>query len=144
MIEIVHFLPADYDEVMALWSSTEGLTLREADSREAISRYLARNPGLSFVARDEGRLVGAVLAGTDGRRGYLQHLAVTPSHRNRGLGRALTERAVDALKVLGISKCHLMVRQENAEARAFWARLGWHERADVTLMSLGDPTAANA
>jgi ribosomal protein S18 acetylase RimI-like enzyme len=144
MIEIVHFVPADYDEVMALWSSTEGLTLREADSREAISRYLARNPGLSFVARDEGQLVGAVLTGTDGRRGYLQHLAVAPSHRGQGLGRALAERAVEALRAHGIAKCHLMVRQENAQARAFWARLGWNERADVTLMSLADPNVANA
>lgn len=144
MIEIVHFLPADYDEVMALWSSTEGLTLREADSREAISRYLARNPGLSFVARDQGQLVGAVLTGTDGRRGYLQHLAVAPSHRGQGVGRSLAERAVAALGALGITKCHLMVRRENASARAFWARLGWHERADITLMSLADPSAANA
>jgi ribosomal protein S18 acetylase RimI-like enzyme len=144
MIEIVHFLPADYDEVLALWSSTEGLTLREADSREAISRYLARNPGLSFVARDEGALIGAVLTGTDGRRGYLQHLAVARSHRGRGLGRSLAERAVEALRVLGITKCHLMVRQENAQARAFWARLGWNERADIMLMSLADANAANA
>jgi ribosomal protein S18 acetylase RimI-like enzyme len=144
MIEIAHFLPADYDEGMALWCNTEGLTLREADSREAIIHYLARNPGLSFVARDEVRLVGAVLAGTDGRRGYLQHLAVAPSHRGRGLGRALAGRAVEALRAFGIAKCHLMVRQENAPARAFWKHLGWAERADVTLMSHADPTAPNA
>jgi N-acetylglutamate synthase len=144
MVEIVPFLPADYDEVMALWSSTEGLTLREADSRDAIERYLARNPCLSFIAREEGQLVGAVLAGTDGRRGYLQHLAVAPSHRSQGLGRALAERAVAALRAFGIAKCHLMVRQENAEARAFWEHVGWSERADITLMSVTDPNAANA
>ena len=144
MVEIVPFLPADYDEVMALWSSTEGLTLREADSRGAIERYLARNPCLSFVARDEGQLIGAVLAGTDGRRGYLQHLAVAPSHRGQGLGRALAERAVEALRAVGVAKCHLMVREENAQARAFWEHLGWSERADVTLMSHADPNAANA
>jgi N-acetylglutamate synthase len=144
MVEIVPFLPADYDEVMALWSSTEGLTLREADSRDAIERYLARNPCLSFIAREEGQLVGAVLAGTDGRRGYLQHLAVAPSQRSQGLGRALAERAVAALRAVGIAKCHLMVRQENAEARAFWEHVGWSERADITLMSVTDPNAANA
>ncbi len=144
MIEIGQFLPVDYDEVMALWCNTEGLTLREADSREAITRYLARNPGLSFVARDEGRLVGAVLTGTDGRRGYLQHLAVATSHRRRGVGRALAERAVEALRALGIAKCHLMVREENAEARAFWERLGWKARADVTLMSHAGPNVGNA
>ena len=144
MIEFAHFRPTDYDEVMALWSATEGLTLREADSREAIVRYLERNPGLSFVARDEGHLVGAVLAGTDGRRGYLQHLAVAPSHRGRGVGRTLAQRAVEALRSLGVAKCHLMVRQENAAARAFWEHLGWQDRADVVLMSDADPNVANA
>jgi N-acetylglutamate synthase len=144
MVELAHFRPTDYDEVMALWCNTEGLTLREADSLEAIVRYLGRNPGLSFVARDAGQLVGAVLAGTDGRRGYLQHLAVAPSHRGRGVGRALAERVVEALRSLGVAKCHLMVRQENAPARAFWEHLGWQDRADVVLMSLADPNAANA
>jgi ribosomal protein S18 acetylase RimI-like enzyme len=144
MIEIAQFLPTDSDEVIRLWESTEGLTLREVDSREAITRYLQRNPGLSFVARDGRLLIGAVLAGTDGRRGYLQHLAVSPSHRGRGLGRDLAERAVEALRALGIAKCHLMVRQENTLARAFWHHLGWQERDDVVLMSHADLTAANA
>jgi N-acetylglutamate synthase len=144
MIEFAPLRPTDYDEVMALWYATEGLTLREADSREAIFRYLERNPGLSFVARDAGHLVGAVLAGSDGRRGYLQHLAVASSHRGRGVGRALAERALDALRALGIAKCHLMVRQENAAARAFWEHMGWQDRADVVLMSHADPNAANA
>jgi ribosomal protein S18 acetylase RimI-like enzyme len=144
MIEISPFVAADYDEVMELWSRTEGLTLRDADSRQGITRYLSRNPGLSFVARDTGRLVGAVLVGTDGRRGYLQHLAVARSHRGHGLGRALAGRSLDALRSLGIEKCHLMVRLENAEARAFWAHLGWHERADIRLLSYTDPDVANA
>jgi ribosomal protein S18 acetylase RimI-like enzyme len=144
MIEIASFQPADYDAVMALWRASEGLTLRDVDSRDGITRYLARNPGLSFVARDDGRIVGAVLAGTDGRRGYLQHLAVTPSHRGQGVGRGLAERAIEALKAIGIAKCHLMVRQDNAPVRAFWARLGWSDRADITLMSHSDLDASNA
>ena len=144
MIEISPFVADDYDEVMALWSSTEGLTLRHADSRESIFRYLARNPELSFVARDDDRLVGAVLAGTDGRRGYLQHLAVATSHRGQGLGRALAGRVIERLAALNIAKCHLMVGQENAQARAFWDHLGWTERRDITVMSHSDPGAANA
>lgn len=144
MIEIAPFVPADYDEVMALWSNTEGLTLRDADSREAIARYLSRNPDLSFVAREEGQLIAAVLAGTDGRRGYLQHLAVTPSHRGQGLGRALVRQVIGALTALGIAKCHLMVRQENMQARAFWDHLGWTERADVMLMSHADHSTGSA
>jgi ribosomal protein S18 acetylase RimI-like enzyme len=123
MTEILPFRPSDYDEVMTLWEATEGLTLREADSRNAIVDYLARNPGLSFVARDGDRLVGAVLAGTDGRRGYLQHLAVAATHRRQGLGTCLATRVLDGLRSLGIAKCHLFVRREHAHAREFWERL---------------------
>src|SRR5918998_1219046 len=112
-VEVLQFQQHDYEQVMALWQATEGITLREVDSREAILAYLVRNPGLSFVARDADLLVGAVLAGTDGRRGYLQHLAVAPAYRGRGIGRVLAERVVGALTAAGIAKCHLMVRQEN-------------------------------
>jgi N-acetylglutamate synthase len=144
MAEIFPFSPSDYDEVMALWRRTEGLSLREADSRDAIIDYLARNPGLSFVARDRGRLIGAVLAGTDGRRGYLQHLTVAPTHRRQGLGTALTNRVLEGLGALGIAKCHLFVRRQQGQAREFWERLGWTSRNDVVLMSHLDSDAPNA
>ena len=68
--------PADYDAVLALMQNTPGISLRDADSREATERYLVRNPGLSFVAEAEGRLIACVMCGHDGRRGYLQHLLV--------------------------------------------------------------------
>jgi ribosomal protein S18 acetylase RimI-like enzyme len=143
-VEVLPFQPQDYEQVMALWQATEGITLREADSREAILAYVARNPGLSFVARDGDVLAGAVLAGTDGRRGYLQHLAVAASYRGRGVGRALAERVVEALSAAGIAKCHLMVRQENERAKRFWEHLGWTMREDISLMSHADPTVENA
>jgi ribosomal protein S18 acetylase RimI-like enzyme len=143
MAEISLFRPTDYDEVIVLWRTAEGLTLREVDSRAAISQYLERNPGLSFIARDTGRLVGAVLAGTDGRRGYLQHLAVVPAYRRQGLGRALVQRVIMALRSAGITKCHLFVRVDNEAARAFWLRLGWTLRDDVTLMSFADGSREN-
>ena len=144
MIEILPFEPGDYEEAMALWQSTEGLTLRDADSRNALLVYLGRNQRLSFVARDHGVLVGAVLAGTDGRRGYLQHLAVAGPYRGQGLGRALADRVVQALHEIGIEKCHLMVRRDNVAAKAFWEHLGWKLRDDIELMSHADPRAANA
>jgi N-acetylglutamate synthase len=143
-VEVLPFQPQDYEQVMALWQATEGITLREADSRDAILAYVARNPGLSFVARDGDVLAGAVLAGTDGRRGYLQHLAVAPSYRGQGVGRTLAERVVEALSTAGISKCHLMVRQENERAKRFWEHLGWTMREDISLMSHADPTVENA
>ena len=143
---IAPFAGSDYDDAAALWAASEGVVLRDADSREAIVRYLRRNPGCSFVARAEpdGRLVGAVLAGHDGRRGYLQHLAVAPSHRRRGLGRALAERSLAALAAEGIAKCHLMVLDGNERARRFWASAGWSERGDIVLMSITVAGGENA
>lgn len=125
----------DYDQARALWQASDGLVLRAVDEREPIRRYLERNPGLSFVWAEGTRVLGTVLCGTDGRRGYLQHLAVAPSRRRQGIGRRLVAAAVGALERQGISKCHLMVLPANEAARAFWRRLGWVERGDVILMS---------
>ena len=94
--------PADYDAVIALWRGCEGIGLTESDTRPAIAAYLARNPDMSFVAEAGGRLVGAVLGGHDGRRGYLHHLAVDPAWRRRGLGRELTDAVLARLRAEGM------------------------------------------
>jgi ribosomal protein S18 acetylase RimI-like enzyme len=134
-IDLREFTPADYDAAIALWAETEGIVLRDVDARAPLLEYLARNRGMSVVALDSGAVVGAVLCGTDGRRGYLQHLAVAGSHRRRGIGRALVERCLSLLSERGIHKCHLMVLPTNTPARAFWQCLGWQERPDVLVMS---------
>lgn len=135
-VRVREFAPDDVDRALALWRSCDGIVLRDADDRrEPIARYLDRNPGLSFVCEVGAELAGAVLCGTDGRRGFLHHLAVAPAHRQRGLGRALALAAVEALAREGVDKCHLMVLPSNAAARAFWRGLGWEERTDVLLMS---------
>jgi putative acetyltransferase len=133
----------DYDEVYALWKASEGIGLSSADGPEAIARYLARNPRMSFVAREEsgptggqpGPVIGAALCGHDGRRGYLHHLAVRPDCRGQGLGSALVERCVQALAAEGIDKCHLFVYKLNEGGRAFWSKTGWSERVTLVLMS---------
>ena len=127
--------PADYPEVMTLWQRSSGLTLREADSQTAIAAYLARNPGLSFVAREQDVLLGAILVGTDGRRGYLQHLTVAEAARGRGMGKALLAAAIDALQKVGIGKTHLMVHADNDSAMAFYRHLGWEDRQAIRLFS---------
>lgn len=129
----------DYDEVRALWQESQGIDLSAADSRASIARYLDRNPGLSFVARDDGLLVGAVLCGHDGRRGYLDHLAVRASHRRQGIGRLLASRAIYQLIQNQIQKWHLFVREDNQDAILFWSKLGWQER--VELISMSNPNA---
>lgn len=125
----------DYAAVMALWADTEHLTLRDADSREQIGRYLQHNPGLSFVACAGSEVMGAVLAGTDGRRGYLQHLAVGRAYRGLGVGRALVWQCIAALAAIGIGKTHLFVLQTNASAQTFYQHLGWQQRDDLNLFS---------
>ncbi|HNT76115.1 MAG TPA: GNAT family N-acetyltransferase [Anaerolineae bacterium] len=126
---------SDYDAVLALWQSVEGVGLSDADSREAIGRYLARNPGCSFTAWDGDLLAGAVLCGHDGRRGYIHHLTVRESHRRQGLGKALATRCLAALAAEGIDKCHLFVFAVNANAIAFWKSVGWTPRVDLNVMS---------
>jgi len=121
----------DYDSVIALLSATSGVRLRDADSREATARYLQRNPGLSFVAVIDGQLAGCVMCGHDGRRGYLQHLAVAASQRRRGIGSALVQACLTALANLGIHKIHIDVLTGNQPARDFWRRLGWQKRDDI-------------
>jgi len=125
----------DYDAIIALWQSADGVGLSDADSREAIGRYLARNPGCSFTAWDGDDLLGAVLCGHDGRRGYVHHLAVRPSHRRQGIGKALATRCMDALAAEGIDKCHLLVFAVNDNAIAFWKGVGWTQRVDLNVMS---------
>jgi len=87
------------------------------------------------VARDGEKLVGAVLCGNDGRRGYLYHLAVAMDYQHLGIGKILTEKVLSALKEQGIQKCHIFVIAENLEGMRFWQKMGWKKRDDIIVMS---------
>jgi len=134
----------DYDAVMALMKQTPGISMRDADSRDATVRYLTRNPDLSFVAEAEGACVGCVMAGHDGRRGYMQHLVVLPTHRRRGIASALVERCLAALEVVGIQKTHIDVLKTNTDGTAYWQRQGWTMRTDIDRYSFIRNGSANA
>ena len=125
----------NYDAVFALWRETPGVGLdADSDSRAAIGRHLKRNPGLSFVACVGGRIVGAVLSGHDGRRGYLHHLAVAETHRRQGIGQALVSRCLAALARRHIPKCNIFVLRTNASGIAFWLHQAWLRREQVRLL----------
>lgn len=121
----------DYDRVIKLMQATAGVSLRDADSREATARYLERNPDLSFVAEQQGELAGCIMCGHDGRRGYLQHLIVLPECRRQGIANALVESCLTQLERLGIHKSHVDVFRTNGLAQAFWESRGWQLRTDI-------------
>ncbi len=127
--------PADYDEVYALWAACEGIGLGKSDGRAEIGAFLEHNPGLSFVELEGETIVGAVICGTDGRRGYLHHLAVAPSHRRQGIGARLADACISRLGAMGIEKCHIFVYADNHSARRFWESIGWVERVELVLMT---------
>ncbi len=135
-IRLTTFEPADYDAAYALWQRTPGVGLSSADDRRAILRYLERNPGLSLTAWRGADMVGTMLCGHDGRRGFIHHLAVDTRARRLGLGQALVQAGMAALHACGIEKCHLMVFADNTEGRAFWQATGALERAELRLYSL--------
>lgn len=108
-----------------LWSQAEGVELAEGDEPTQLLGYLQRNPGMSYVAVGGDRLLGALLAGHDGRRGFLYHLAVDPQVRGNGIGRELVERSLEALKTEGITRVLLLVANDNRGGANFWRRLGW-------------------
>ena len=133
----------DYDFIVDLFRQTPGVTFREADSREATQRYLKRNPGLSFVAVGDNEIIGCVMCGYDGRRGYLQHLVVKPEFRRRGIGEKLFRRCIDALKEIGIYKTHIFVLKNNDSAHEFWVKRGWQIRDDITMYSYNTSSNKN-
>ena len=126
---------ADYADVYALWQQTEGIGLNDSDTREAISAFLERNCGLSAVAcTSDGKIVGAVLCGHDGRRGYLHHLAVALPQRKQGIGRALINECLTRLAARKIQKCNLFLFASNTAGRTFWLKQSWSVREDIVLV----------
>jgi putative acetyltransferase len=125
-----------YDKVMALWKESEGIGLSGADSKESIQSYLERNLNMSLTAEDsQGTLLGAVLCGHDGRRGYIYHLAVHPDHRRLGIGRKLVQECLARLKMAGIQKCHIFIFDDNTSGTDFWKAIGWTYREDIRVIS---------
>ena len=122
----------DYVAVYGLWFGTPGMGLNDVDdSRAGIDKYLRRIPDTCFVAEEDGRVVGAVLSGHDGRRALIYHLAVREDHQNRGIGEKLLDEALRALRDEGILKVALVVLSNNEKGNAFWEMNGFADRKDL-------------
>jgi ribosomal protein S18 acetylase RimI-like enzyme len=125
---------ADYAAVRALWEACEGVSLNASDDEPVIARYLQRNAGMSPVGIVDGAIVGALLCGHDGRRGYINHLAVAADHRRRGIATALLAHAFEALAREDILRCHILVFHANRSGQDFWRRHGWTSRDELLTM----------
>jgi ribosomal protein S18 acetylase RimI-like enzyme len=134
----------DYDIIMTMFQETPGVEVREADSRDATEAYLNHNPGLSFVATIDSKVIGCVMCGHDGRRGYLQHLVVMPEHRRQGVGEKLFTACINALQKIGVSKTHIFVFKTNDLGNAFWTSKGWHLREEINMYSYNSSSNENA
>lgn len=122
----------DYDGVYALWMTISGFAIRSIDdSREGVERFLRRNPTTSVVAVEDGKIVGSILCGHDGRRGCLYHVCVHRNYRMQGIGKAMVVYAMNALKEEQISKVSLIAFTKNDIGNAFWNRIGWTRRLDL-------------
>lgn len=122
----------DYEGVYALWMSIKGFAIRSIDdSKEGVARFLLRNPDTSVVAVEDGRIIGAILCGHDGRRGCLYHVCVRQECRRKGVGKAMVVFCMEKLKAEQISKVSLIAFTANDIGNAFWRRIGWTKREDL-------------
>lgn len=122
----------DYDGVYSLWKKIKGFGLRSVDdSREGVRRFLRRNPSTSVVAEEDGKIVGSILCGHDGRRGCLYHVCVDAQYRRRGIGKEMVVKAMEALRQEEINKVSLIAFTKNDIGNAFWNTIGWTRRLDL-------------
>lgn len=122
----------DYDQVYELWSGIKGFGIRTMDdSKEGVEKFLKRNPYTSVVAEEDGRIVGAILCGHDGRRGCMYHVCVAKEYRQHGVGHKMVQQAMERLKKEGINKGSLIAFKSNAIGNQFWHKLGWTFREDL-------------
>ena len=118
----------DYEEVRALWMTIRGFGIRALeDSREDIERFILRNPTTSVVARMNGKIVGSILCGSDGRQGSLYHVCVAKEYRRRRIGTQMVGWCMHQLRALGINKVALIAFPSNDAGNAFWKQIGWRQ-----------------
>ena len=132
MVNIRVMTIEDYDGVYNLWINTPGMGLNSTDdSREGIEKYIKRNPTSCFVAEDNDKIVGVIIAGHDGRRGYIYHTAVLPAYRKQEIAKRLVDSVMSALDAEGINKVALVVFKKNELGNGFWENIGFINRDDL-------------
>ncbi len=126
----------DFPKLIKLWEAAGNIDVRQTDTPEVLARFLYRNPTCSYAAYAGTRLIGAILAGHDGWRGHLYHMAVKPDYRERGVGTRLVNAAVSAIKSEDIQKIHCLVKRDNLIAQQFWEACSFEQREELFDYSL--------
>ncbi|MEI7492571.1 MAG: GNAT family N-acetyltransferase [Bacteroidota bacterium] len=134
----IEFRTMEASDILAaieLWKTMKGLAIRGSDNIRDLTDHVNMNRKHNFVAVSEKQMVGTVLGGFDGRRGYIYHLAVKQGFRNKGIGRELMESCFRSFKEINVSKCHMMVLQDNTEAQEFYKKIGCEQRTEILVFS---------
>lgn len=126
---------ADIGEMLDLWRSIPGLGIGQGDEEASLKFFMDRNSSSCLVLKESGRLIGTVMGGFDGRRGYIYHLAIHPDYRGKGYGKALLDHVTRELKALGAPKIHLFAFNDNQAAAGFYPSQGWERRQDIQVFS---------
>lgn len=125
-----------YKNLIMFWKQCKEIELTIGDSKDSLKNYLKRNPGMSYVCIDKnGKIIGTILCGHDGRRGFIYHLAVSKKYRNKSIGKTLTDLSLTKLKSAGIKRCMIMVIDENKSGKDYWEKTGWKKRNELILYS---------
>ena len=127
----------DYEQVHTLWLSISGFGIRSIDdSKEGVAKFIRRNPTTSVVAEENGKIVGCILCGHDGRRGCLYHVCVDKAYRKHGIGKSMVNFCIQALKEEGINKVSIIAFTTNEVGNKFWRKMGWEFREDLNYYDL--------
>ena len=118
------------------WENTDGIKLTIGDTESELSNYHKRNKGMSFICMNGADLIGTILCGHDGRRGFIYHLAVHKDFRNDNIAADLIEMSLDQLRAADIKRCMIMTDEINESGKSFWLKMDWRKRDDLKMFSI--------
>ncbi len=133
-MKIEKFTMESYENVVQLWRKS-GISVGSTDTREELERMLQRNPNLFLIGKVNNRIIGVVIGGFDGRRGYVHHLAVDPDYQKKGYGKMIMDELIEKFRKIGVHKIHLFIEKYNKDVVEFYRNLGWEIRDDLIMMS---------
>lgn len=133
-MKIEKFTMESYEDIVELWRKS-GISVGSTDTRDEIERMLQRNPNLFLIGKVDNKVIGVVMGGFDGRRGYVHHLAIDPDYQRRGFGTMIMDDLIKRFRKIGVHKVHLFIEKYNKELVEFYMNLGWEIRDDLIMMS---------